>query len=592
MAEVWAAHVEGPEGFVKPLALKFVVDSGDPEMDRLFVNEARLAAQLQHPNLVTVFDFDRIVDATDFGSPGRYYIAMERVDGLDLRRVLQASAESKQIFPVSMALYVAAEVLQGLRYVHERHADGRQVGASGLVHREVSPHNILIAYGGDVKLSDFGIAKTITRGIGTQPGVIRGKLAYASPEQIRGRSVDHRSDQFSLGVTLWEMLAGRRLYPGGTEAEVMARVLTGDVPALPEELTIDPAIEATVRRMLESDVDRRFPSTTQALSQVMALPAYSGDGGALGVWMRKQFPQRDPTLPATMILVGPDSSATAEVGSTRLMPKPMDDVVGLESFTDRAGIGRRTPSSRATPARRAVLPLSTVESFDAFDEHSSDLPRPLVDFATRAPFASGRRGWVKWGLVAGAVGLMGWAAAWTLRTSSVSASANRPVSISAARPGSPPAVSSTETASTQKPSIEASKVVGAVSGGLSEGALGRDREPAAADGDRNAPATHIVPTVFDPATARKAQPESGAPAHAPSPRETVKVVRPPDANGAERIVESPVPQAQQQAPGQAQVQPQPPIPPAAPLSPPPLEPVAKRRAAVSDDSINGSPILE
>ena len=169
MAEVWAARAEGPEGFVKPVALKFILESfsGDPELEKLFVKEARTAAQLQHANLVTVFDFDKVVTDPERGGGGRYYIAMEHVEGYDARRVVEAAKHAGHVFPPALALYLGGEVLKGLRYVHERREKGR---ALGLVHRDVSPHNVLVGFSGEVKLSDFGIAKSLAHSTRTKTG--------------------------------------------------------------------------------------------------------------------------------------------------------------------------------------------------------------------------------------------------------------------------------------------------------------------------------------------------------------------------------------------------------------------------------------
>jgi hypothetical protein len=468
MAEVWAARVEGPEGFVKSVALKFVVDPGDPEMERLFVNEARVAAGLQHPNLVTVFDFDRVIDATELGcpSPGRYYIAMERIEGHDLRRVLRTTRDRGQRFPVGLSLHVAGEVLKGLRYLHERPASGGTRGPI-LVHRDVSPHNILIAYAGDVKLSDFGIAKVVTRVPGAESGLVRGKVAYASPEQVLGQPVDHRSDQFSLGVTLWEMLAGERLFGGTTDVETMNRVLAGDIPELPRDLGIARELESFVRRMLAASPEARHPTTAAALSGLMALPGYPGDGASLGEWMLTALPPRAPAvLPATQLLPvsvlepalaaggppRPDGRGGARGGvgveagpgwrpAPGLAPGAGGKVVaGSTLWLDDgvgAGLGKGTADETRRPVGepgRAGTPPARSAAFRApaaSKAPGAGGPKPgpaaptrtparratpvLIDFATRAPVGAAWGGWGRWGMVAAAVALLAWGAALGLR---------------------------------------------------------------------------------------------------------------------------------------------------------------------------------
>ncbi len=315
MAEVWAAHAEGLQGFVKPVALKFILESfsGDPELERLFVNEARIAARLQHANLVTVFDFDKVAADQERGLAGRYYIAMERVEGQDLRRLADAARRAGYVFPVGVALYVAGEVLKALRYVHER----REGGASlGLVHRDVSPHNVLIGYTGEVKLSDFGIAKAREHSArNTKPGSLRGKIAYASPEQLAGGVVDHRTDQFAAGVTFWEILAGRRLFDGASDLEIIGKVARCEIPSLAEgRRDVPPAVEAVVRRMLAPDPAARFATTAEALSAVLGLPSYSPDGAPLGDLARALFigggAQLTHTVPLSVVT--PARAAQAE----------------------------------------------------------------------------------------------------------------------------------------------------------------------------------------------------------------------------------------------------------------------------------------
>ncbi|MDB4980596.1 MAG: serine/threonine protein kinase, partial [Myxococcales bacterium] len=322
MAEVWAAHVEGLQGFVKPVALKFILESfsGDPDLERLFVNEARIAARLQHANLVAVFDFDKIDSNQVRGLAGRYYIAMERVEGPDLRRISTAAHDAGYVFPVSLALYVAGEMLKALRYVHERR-DER--GPMRLVHRDVSPHNVLVGYTGEVKLSDFGIAKAREQSArNTKSGAFRGKICYASPEQLADGSVDHRTDQFAVGVTIWELLAGRRLFDGAADMEIIGQVARCEIPTLQESTgraDVPHDVEVALRRMLAPDPASRFPSTAKALSAVLGLRGYSPDGAPLGELVRTLFRGAAPHMSQTIpIEAAPPLPRPSEV-ETRTM---------------------------------------------------------------------------------------------------------------------------------------------------------------------------------------------------------------------------------------------------------------------------------
>jgi serine/threonine protein kinase len=362
MAEVWAARVEGPQGFVKPVALKFILESfrGDPELERLFVNEARIAAQLQHANLVTVFDFDKIGPDLAPELAGRYYIAMERVEGHDLRRLSQAARNAGYVVPEPVAVYLAGEVLKGLRYVHERRENGR---ALRLVHRDVSPHNVLLGYSGEVKLSDFGIAKAIAHSQGTKTGTIRGKLSYASPEQLSGETVDHRTDQFALGVTLWEVLTGRRLFEGNDELEIVGKVLRCEIPPMTAggrgdgQRPVSAGVEAVVRRMLAPRRDDRFQSTADALSALLAVRSYTGDGAPLSDLMRTLFSPSAMDMPHTMPLQEVAArGASARLAETKTMHGA--PTAGLLPVTP----ARPTPSGTTGRGTPSVIAARSVSS--------------------------------------------------------------------------------------------------------------------------------------------------------------------------------------------------------------------------------------
>ena len=216
MAEVWKARMTGVEGFQKTVAIKKILphltDSSD--FVEMFVDEAKLAAQLNHAHIIHIYDLGRI--------EGDYYIAMEYVEGENLRAILNAARERGRPLPVGLALHVAARLASALDYAHRKRDFEDQ--SLDLVHRDVSPQNVLIGYEGTIKLCDFGIVKAVSKTSHTRMGALKGKLQYMSPEQAWGRNVDGRSDIFSLGALLFEMLTGRRLFSGDSEMEVLEAV--------------------------------------------------------------------------------------------------------------------------------------------------------------------------------------------------------------------------------------------------------------------------------------------------------------------------------------------------------------------------------
>lgn len=223
MAEVFKARMRGEEGFEKIVAIKRIVPhmAANDAFITMFIDEAKLAAQLNHNNITHIFDLGK-VDAW-------HYIAMEFVEGKDLRTLLKLGKERSYPLPPELALFVAAKIANALDYAHRRPAaDGTELN---LVHRDVSPQNILISYEGDIKLCDFGIAKAASKVSTTISGALKGKLQYMSPEQAWGKRVDRRSDVFSLGAVLHEMLTGAPLFEGDTDMSILERVREGEVEA-------------------------------------------------------------------------------------------------------------------------------------------------------------------------------------------------------------------------------------------------------------------------------------------------------------------------------------------------------------------------
>ena len=243
MADVYRAMATGPGGFQKVVAIKRIREhmSEDAEFVDMFVREATLAARLDHPNVVQVFEFNR--------DRRQYYLVMEFVQGLDLKTALERIPAP---WSPELACHVASKVLFGLQYAHEL-ADG-QGRPLGVIHRDISPHNVLLSCNGEVKVADFGIAKMRDAVSHTQANMVRGKLPYLSPEQARGEPLDARSDLYSVGLVLWETLTGVRRFGRGQGADPLAEVMAGRFLA---PSVLEPSIEPAVDRLLQGLLDRK-----------------------------------------------------------------------------------------------------------------------------------------------------------------------------------------------------------------------------------------------------------------------------------------------------------------------------------------------
>ncbi|GMU01134.1 hypothetical protein KH5H1_52540 [Corallococcus caeni] len=255
MAETWRAQLVGDAGVTKPVLIKKVLPeyANDEAFISMFISEARISATLSHGNVAQVFDFGRV--------DGEYFLAMEFVDGQPLHRVLKRAMKSElAALPIPVAVFIAMEMCRGLHYAHTR-TDSRGQPL-GIVHRDISPDNVLLGYEGQVKIVDFGIAKAqLIRGFKTAPGVVKGKYLFFSPEQARGEDVDARTDVWATGVVLYELLCGK-LPVEGPPHVVMMRVARGEIPApsvlrpdLPKELN------DIVMKALAPDREQRFESS-------------------------------------------------------------------------------------------------------------------------------------------------------------------------------------------------------------------------------------------------------------------------------------------------------------------------------------------
>lgn len=252
MAEVYRAESTAIGGFRKPVALKRMLAhlSTDAELLSLFIAEAKLSVSLAHGNVVEVLDFGRVDNC--------YFLAMELVEGWDLTRILVRQARLGRAMAPEVALFVMINVLRGLAHAHGRRGpDGVPLG---IVHRDVSPHNVLVSFEGEVKLADFGIATVASQARLTRPGLRLGKLSYMSPEQARGEPVDARTDLWAAGVTLFECLTGRRLFHSDDPARVLAAVRNPVIPRPSSiEPSLDPKLDALVLSALELQKEDRPP---------------------------------------------------------------------------------------------------------------------------------------------------------------------------------------------------------------------------------------------------------------------------------------------------------------------------------------------
>ncbi|MGB5694622.1 MAG: serine/threonine-protein kinase [Polyangiales bacterium] len=262
MAEVFLGEATSVQGFKKRVAIKRVLPhlASHTNFIGMFLDEARLGAQLSHANIVSVFDIGK--------SDNSYFIVMEFVDGANLKKIMETLRLKREPFPLKDAIYIAMEACRGLSYAHELvDEDGHPVD---LVHRDVSPPNILISRRGEVKVTDFGLAKARTQLERTDPGVVKGKFSYLSPEVATGRDVDERADIFALGVCLWEMLGGRRLFLGETDYETVQAVTAAEAPSLVgDHPEVDPEFDAIVQRALARKPEERF-QTARELGDALA----------------------------------------------------------------------------------------------------------------------------------------------------------------------------------------------------------------------------------------------------------------------------------------------------------------------------------
>lgn len=335
MAHLLLASIDGPDGFSKPCVIKRILPeyANLEAFSRMFADEAKVAALLTHPNIVQVFDFGRI--------EGQYYLAMEWIQGQSLDRVMRHAW--KGAFPLGprVAVDVGLAISDALAYAHAKTLpDGTPLK---LVHRDVTPGNVLVSRDGIVKLADFGIVKSAVNLERTVTGVVKGKYPYMSPEQITNRELDHRSDLYSLGIVLYEASTGKRLFKRETvEATIMA-ASQANVPP-PSEFIPDfpPGLEHILLKLLQREPEARYQSARELhvdLERFRASQNWTSGGRELAMLVTKLCPP-DPSgqLPTALPAFGSASSRTPS-GATSAKPAP--------AFGEGTGLLALTPSGTA-----------------------------------------------------------------------------------------------------------------------------------------------------------------------------------------------------------------------------------------------------
>ncbi|MBI2336883.1 MAG: serine/threonine protein kinase [Deltaproteobacteria bacterium] len=255
MAEIYKASIQGADGFEKDLVIKCILPmwSGQHEFIEMFIDEAKIVAQLNHPNIVQVYELNQV--------EGVYYIAMEYVDGLDLRSLQTLLVKQGRNILPEIATYIISEALLGLGHAHEKKNKLNQ--PLHIIHRDISPQNILLSHLGEVKVGDFGIALALERGHETQTGVLKGKYAYMSPEQAEGANLDARADLFSLGIVFYELLFQEKPFGSGNGLAVLNRAKNGVIPWPKSFSRLPILLQNTLKRALEPNRDQRYRSTEE-----------------------------------------------------------------------------------------------------------------------------------------------------------------------------------------------------------------------------------------------------------------------------------------------------------------------------------------
>ncbi len=377
MAEIYLARTQSDAGVERYVVLKRVHKhrATDIKFVHMFLDEARLASLLQHPNIAQVFDTGKLGDS--------YFFTMEYVHGETVRELLHRSYELRRPIPVGCTLTIIAGAAAALQHAHDRVGhDGRPLG---IVHRDVSPSNLIVSYEGNVKIVDFGVAKAAHRSVETQSGTVKGKMGYMAPEQCRGGDVDRRCDLFSLGIVMWELLVGERLFKRATDFESMEAVVNEPTPP-PSSLRPDlpPALDAVVLKLLAKRPLDRYQSADEVLDALEEVATATGFGisvAAVRRYIRELF--GTPHEPWVELRRGTERSEAVTVTGA-----PINGLPGLLELEGDALDKLRDLSTSPLDSMPIRMPAAAVAAANAKD---------AADDAAEEANAAARRRW-RWAI--------------------------------------------------------------------------------------------------------------------------------------------------------------------------------------------------
>lgn len=346
MAEVWRAKLFGADGFERIVAIKRILPNValTPEVTRMFIDEANLTVTLNHANIAKVDELNIVSNS--------HYIAMEYVSGKDLRAIFEWHRARNERAPLSLVCYILSSCCDALDYAHRvKSGTGAQLR---VIHRDVSPQNVLVSYEGEVKIIDFGIAKVAGKMSRTQVGIIKGKYSYMSPEQARSATIDRRTDIFALGICLHEMLTGRRLFVANSDPEILEMVRRCQVP-LPSSINplVPPALDAIVMKALAREPDDRYRWASDMAQDLLRFMYSTGEPGSraeLAQFMKRAFAtdyETERTRFAEYEAIRPPPQLASALSPKMSAPSLAPPSVASFSEPRREGLGTRGPAPRS-----------------------------------------------------------------------------------------------------------------------------------------------------------------------------------------------------------------------------------------------------